>query len=1309
MTTPQPTPDMPLRSDVVRRVFGIVATAVLALTALIVIASPAAQALDLTSAGQQVTNAPYEAVGMRNADGSRIQPADDGQVLASGQDGQILAEPAPGTGSNIPKAAACAATTSKAVDPMNCLPVYRWASAMDLHTDVAFRLTEPGPSIDANIVQKTSMTWVVVAGNFAWMLAAMMLNLVTNYSIADVIARPINGFAGTIGRGMFDSPLVFLVVGAGIVIAIVSAWRRGGQFQFKRLGIILGALAATLAMTYGATQDTGQGADYKPGTMSPAWIVQKVNGTLNTIANPIATSIQDSTSANSSTVFSDAAKKDPYSCASYIDTLNKGYTNTYLSKGTKPSAGPIAVSNWWVETSYRMFADYQYGSHNSLGADYALCHQLDSNAGVTGANHAATYGEALNTHGGAATFIPDGTSRAVAPTAGDNMLSGRQMVYWGLCGPDQSGKSNFKLRGGMGDGVNGGKIGGAVTQDACAQFLTGKGAGGDWKDKPGALASTWDAVKPGFDIGRYSSIPLYIVGDNETLTTDGNWGTDTTPAAASNFALNSTGAARDASPVGPLVTSISSVVGAAVVIFLAAALFVMKTLSYLMALFFIIVALAAMLTQGQGSAGSFAKQWFGYTLVTSLASVLLSVVFQFATTLVNMGEIFIGGFPLGMAIWTGIAPAFSVLLLNWIFRKIFKSASPFTVKGMQSFANSAPGVAVAAAGGTEAVRQIAENRKDRLKKGSVEAGRKALSNAVSRVRGKGGQGDEGMVGDALAAGTAAASSTGVSSSSATKNAVDATAATTAGVSTGISPEDAAAGVASGAALGAGGAGDKASSLSDRISAFGEQSRAKSEIRGDAISGMFGGVKSGLGNLRGMDPRLVAGTAAGIAGTNIANGVKHLDDKIHRGVEWARNNKGDVARYAVGTSARAVGRLVTNPANYKKALKAAALYGGVGLATGGIGVPAAVFGAKALVKHRAAVAAGTKSAMSSLGKSSADLYAQTRDTYALGAGQTTGEAIRTGAEDSIAAARIRRSNAALGKAGLEPSDFADYSKIYEGLERPEALQIEKENESLRDLDESVAAQLVGTPHKVEVSRQLDRTAPVLAHRQSESLKRDFGGSLGVLNSSGEPMIKAPVSTGRVEPIGGTRIEGGTVAGAVSAPVAAAPVDGGTIAGERIQGEASESVRQVAGDQVVRNVIDSTPVAGPMQHLTRMNTVEHAQNTRLEKGADQVTEVHHQQNVVGAGGTQIHDSFEHRKVGGTVSAAPVAAPLSGSGDAPAAPVRKIEGDKLPDRGFDPSQDGAIANALGDVNKRVGIGTGDRKPTHRAVDDVIGESRD
>ncbi|MCG7308300.1 hypothetical protein [Brachybacterium sp. ACRRE] len=869
-------------------------------------------------------------------------------------------------------------------DPIKCLPITRWTMSMAMTDSVEFNVTQPLRSVEVNILEKPSFEGIMTVGNFAWLIAALLVDAATNWKVNAQLVKPLNDFAASFGTTIIDSGAIFLVIGAG---ALALGWATfAGGFNLRRLLTMLAALGAFCALIWGSLNDTGEGGTYEPGTASPAWLVQETSAAFSKASDAIATPISDR-SSKESTVFSDAAKKDPTSCKAYIDELHREYTSYYEDRGETAPAALNVMSRWWEETGYRVFSDVQYGDESTLGADYAACHQLDGHLQM----------DAKDRHDILQSAYTSGDeSYAVAvPAAGSPMLNdmtndkrvARQSQAWGLCAIDA--KGNYSLRADLPkEGIEGGKIGGPITPEACKQIFTGSGNQNESKFVFHLPFS--DKVSADTTIKELSEVQFAVVGDKDTLQDPDN-GLASHPQAYA-YVSNVSGTTRTAHSILAWAYAVSAVIGGLAMALLAAAVFVMKLLSYVMAFFLIIAALAGVVSQGFGSSVAFFKSWIGYTAITSVTTLLFAFVQMVAMALIRMGDGFLGQWAVAMLLWIGLAPALSIFLLNLMWRKLFQAKSPFTLRGMQAMAGNPLAVGGAAlAGGT-------------LAKGAMDAGRRRITDAAwGAAKGKIGVGkgkstdgssvaqNDDLVADAENPVETSGKSDAVTSGSSVSEAAVTDGASTEKVSGAeADAEDSlsiqAPGDDTDDLLGDAsmigdplhavkGKGADSLSFADKLAAFQESGGRDDTIEAGAekvgaAAVSTGATAQGLGR----GSRLALGRAASIPANirrQIAGGAQTLREKWQSGQDtrsaiW--NNKALTAQYlttrgmgasmkVVGTAGSKLAAAAKDPATYKRALKGAALYGGLGLATGGLAVPAAVMGGRALLKHRQSLAHG----------------------------------------------------------------------------------------------------------------------------------------------------------------------------------------------------------------------------------------------------------------------------------------------------------------------------------------------------------------
>ena len=970
--------------------------------------------MDLTAPGQTLHKAPQAAI----TQATGVQPA-------------ILDPGAPVD--NMP---ACASVDGEK-DPIQCLPIIRWATSMQMSDTVAFNVTQPVRSIEVSTIEKTSFTTILMIGNLAWMIAALIVNAVTNYQVNAQMVKPLNDFAATFGSSIIDSGAIFLILGIAVA-AMAAAGIRAG-FTLRRFAMMFFSLAIFSAMVMGSMNDRGQGSTYDPGTFSPAWMVQKVSGGFSYISDALATPISNR-SAQATTVFSDQAKSDPTSCKSYIDTLHAQYNQYYEDTGQTAPAALDVMSRWWEETAYRAYATIQYGDESHLGPDYAACQQLETNAGIEAADRHAILADAYASG--------DEDYTAAVPAAGSPMINGgdtdqnlaaRQNLAWGLCQADTDG--NYTLRSDLpAEGIEGGQIGGPITPGACTAMFTGEGV----QNKPGFVLSLpfSDTVSPDKTVKEVTDIQFSVVGDVSLLSDPANGLAD--HKQAYSFVANSAGTIRTASTMLAIAYMISAIAGGAAMAILAGVLFLMKLLAYAMAFFLIIAALAGVVGQGFGSAMTFFKGWVGYTAITSMTTLLFAFVLMMASGLLRAGDGIFGQWALAMMIWIGLCPALSIIMLNWAFKKLFRTKSPFTLRGMQAMAGNPLAVAGATGAGGALVKNQLDKGRHQLTNSLINAGKTRLGQGKASADSKSAAAAEELLGDAenpvstdKRVTSGAKGAVGGSTQQAVIDGTDqadgaANGAVEVDAQTGSSGEANTTTVEDGgnasdapadetaaddsmvaAALG-GPAGDNddagtgvvgSRSLGQRLTDFEDSGRREENLdrAGNKIAAAATTV--GASAIRaGREGRLAAGRARAVPANlrrQIAGGAgiirqKWNDGKATRAKLW--HDPGLAAQFlatrgagaatkVIGTAGTKLKDAAKNPATYTKAMKGVALYGGLALASGGLAVPAAVVGGRALAKHRRSIA-GAASGAATVG--AAALTGVAKSAYRSGVPEMTRE-------------------------------------------------------------------------------------------------------------------------------------------------------------------------------------------------------------------------------------------------------------------------------------------------------------------------------
>lgn len=1208
-----------------------------------------AHALDLTAGGETINSANPFSSGYG-----------DGQITAKDPDEDL------GGNSDIENNSVCSDIGSgSAAKATNCLPIFRWATHMSMVSNVEFTLSQPLDSVSSNLIAKNSITGFMIVGNMAWFAAAFLMDVATNYEIATAIMKPINTFAASIGKALMGSAILGGIVAIALIGALIAFMRRG--FDPKRLLIMVGTLAVLSLMVGGSMADKGSGDNYVPGRGSPAWIAQTTASTFKSIADPVANSVAQSADASSDAVFSSAAKKDPYSCYTYAEALYDGYEQN--SKGG--STATVIMSRWWMNTSYKAFSMLQYGDGNNLGADYALCHQLELEA-VSPSSHSLMNKEAVVGAGGSEGYAPGADQLPMVPASSQGKAV-QLMNFWALCAP---GGENFTLRTEIpaernADGIiPAGDVGGEISGNKCGDFAN-KTTADDAYTKS-FLGGVQSFFKTGDNADAFKEIDLFVVG-NTNILNDPKEGIASVPVLY-DVQGNLTGADRSVSPMVAAIYTVSAIVGAIAMALLAIALLVMKTLSYVMAGFLILAVIAGTISQGTGSAVTFFKQWLGYTFITSITNLLMSFVFLMSTALNSVGTM-ISSEAIPLILWAGVVPALSIFLLNWVFKKFFKARSPFSLRGMQSYASNPMGVAAAAGGAGMLGKELLDRgRYDLAARGAraVIGGRGGAPTTGSDV---GGADDSEIIGKAQDA------PAGSDDAKSPKDAVSANATgadgATASVADGADGKDGVDGTSDDGLVGAeqddasilGQASDgytvddedgilgapvgAPSTLGDRINDYADGADDRRNARAAALGGMvdsarYAGTKF-AGNLsdRAGALRDKLATGASAVAHPRATAKAGLDALKNRWDEGAgtrkalREHPGAAAAYLARSSATKLGSLgkgavdKVSGMDKKSLLKGAALYGGLTVATGGLAAPAAVFGAKTLLKHKGAVAGGFNSAKKSIVASSKQAYGN----YFPGADEASSEMQFRDLNKRIENAKV---NGIGDQAGIA-ADGSDVVGLADDLPLGRERMIAAERESV-DREFDVFAEQNGRMPDEREMEAIYARHPFANDVRDQSVAASQGElDLGAATVSGHS--NAASRAAEVPEV--SDLEGRQVTSNVSAPQSetldlgpatvtsgpshraeGAPVQRGEdLPTMRIGGGDIDRQVNVAGRDIRQKTAHVTQTQGADTVSHRRVEVEHDVNTTVNRGADRITQEHTQVNAHTPGRDRVVDDYSH----------------------------------------------------------------------------------
>lgn len=594
------------------------------------------------------------------------------------------------------------------------LPVVRWSDATaNMHS----RLDNTWMGDTANLVQRHQIVGNgMAAGNFMWSLGTGLSSFAINFCLLSSAGGAADEVGSTFGKIMLGSPLLaFLII--FMVGALLWQGHRRGNMPWKTImvkSVIVGVFAAMVA---GSMASTGGGKNgdmstYKPGVMSPGWVVTSMNNLVSSLASAPAAALasNESTQLDTGDTSTGMDQSNILSCDNYVKGLRKGYQESYGSgAGALASGVPTIMSSLWEKTGLQTWRMAQFGP---TGMDKnTWCRVLEWNA------HTRTIGATMDGDRlASATTVRSVMFRVMgelglqtvyetpAYTPADNSTIDKSAIAWSACrlasGSDPTKSASWTIAPAFKDGADGDKDGKA-TPDSCASWYTktDDGAGDfDWSPNP-------DEVNK-----RTANLDLR----DYVQTFHGN---------ANAYGLTSV-LAYILSAFCMLV--VFGLVSLAIIVAKVAMVVMIITVFFLM-----IVVLMPSATMDKLS--GFLKTLLGMNLFIFGIQLLFALISIITQMLQNAGNAFLGGQGSLVAIfWAGLSPVIAVALLHMMFTKIMKVPSPFKLS-----AGLAWGGAAAAAGGAAfaGMSGLLDRKQGNMAGAAKRAGSKGLNQALAAASG----------------------------------------------------------------------------------------------------------------------------------------------------------------------------------------------------------------------------------------------------------------------------------------------------------------------------------------------------------------------------------------------------------------------------------------------------------------------------------------------------------------------------------------------------------------------------------------------
>ena len=626
-----------------------------------------------------------------------------------------------------PGAARACDAPSEGVSTSSNLPVNRWTDAT---AQLFWRLSNTAGLDTALIIQRQNVLSMGMSmGNTMWSLGTGMSAFAINFCVLDIAGGTADQVGATIAKTLGNSALLsFLVITS--VLIIMFKGRGRGRIDWKAIAMKAVVVGIFMAMIVGATASTGGGKDgstanYRPGVMSPGWIVTTMNNTLASLASEPARALAVDAPPNIQSAH------DGLSCANYVYQLKMGYQARYGTGSDAMASGvPMILSDLWEKTGLQTWRTTQFGTavrnDGTRMDDNSWCRLLEFNA-ATKVTDSATDGTAYGFS------VRDAMMRAFAvhnpamtPDAGNKMwdspafnpttnkdIMDHSLIAWAACiydGGDPANAGSWNIR---------------------SEFNQGD------KDQTPAM----NKYKPADCAGWYTGgSENHADAFDWTQNGDNVTGRTTDPALDKDSARNVRdfiqylhGNTNTAGSASIIVYNIAALAMLAVFGLLAMAIIIAKVAMIIMIIMAFFVCLAALLPNGNmEKLTGFLKTLLGMNMFIFSIQLIFALISVITKMLSDAGNRFLGDNELVSTIWTGFSPLLAVFLINMMVTKVMKLPSPFKLSGAMAW-----GAAAGAAGGAASagVSRMLDRKQGQASGMARNAARRGGSAALSRVTG----------------------------------------------------------------------------------------------------------------------------------------------------------------------------------------------------------------------------------------------------------------------------------------------------------------------------------------------------------------------------------------------------------------------------------------------------------------------------------------------------------------------------------------------------------------------------------------------
>lgn len=534
------------------------------------------------------------------------------------------------------------------------LPLKRWGTKTELHEKKPMSVN---PFEIARNAGTIPISQTLGTGTVGWQLSGFLTEQASAFCIGEAVSRTVDRITAMGGRAVVDTgawSLAVVVVLGGVIVAA----RRRGSVSWDRVIRILIIVCLFTVMLVGA-QGTSPSPGGKFGVGSPGWFEQKINTSVELVANaPVVAINKAASQATLSNVTGGAdpltvAANDQTNCVVYKEVLNRYYANSPYFSSFGTGTASISVSDMWYNSGAATFNNVQFG--NNRWGQKVGCHLMELKNPeariVTGSNDTADLSGRIPVgKSGVVTaenaFRPNKSSIAFQASERDDV--DRAMVGWAACR------------------VAGGKI----TMDSAWTPVLARN---DQKSADGMCTEFFGMPIQDFN-GKSKAKDAFTFPEDVNQITEK---TKDSPEIR-DYIMGLHGHKADGTMPTVIIYMLSSWVSTIVFALLSLAILIAKIGLKVLAMAALWVLFAGLFrTEYSNKAVDFAKQYIVVAFFAFGTSLLLSVTAMLSTMVQQIGFGISPPGTLGAAVWSGLSPLMAIVLLHLVFTKALKAPSPF--------------------------------------------------------------------------------------------------------------------------------------------------------------------------------------------------------------------------------------------------------------------------------------------------------------------------------------------------------------------------------------------------------------------------------------------------------------------------------------------------------------------------------------------------------------------------------------------------------------------------------------------------------